>query len=275
MRRPVLLNTACARQRVLAHPNPGPVPGAVSPRPVARPFARRRGGLNVEIGGGFVRPSADRRDSGRLGLGGSGTGTGGAACEDKARHEHVQCLHLHVEGRRSCRMQLSLNLARSEGQRARAHLELAGRNGAKERAGDRRPSGRPEPLLQSRQHGKPRASACRWRKRGAAAQGIGRSRGGLSTKVHLVVDALGLPLAFEISEGQRHDSRPAKELVARVLSRCLLADKAYDSNDPRRGLRKLHVDGHDYVWRVRLTKCSFCHSRAVVIGDGTRTAVRA
>ena len=34
-----------------------------------------------------------------------------------------------------------------------------------------------------------------------------------------MVDALGLPLTFEITEGQRHDSKPAKELVARVLSR--------------------------------------------------------
>lgn len=49
----------------------------------------------------------------------------------------------------------------------------------------------------------------------------------------MIVDALGLPLTFEITEGQRHDSCPAKELVARVLSRCLLADKAYDSNKLR------------------------------------------
>ena len=48
-----------------------------------------------------------------------------------------------------------------------------------------------------------------------------------------MVDALGLPLTFEITEGQRHDSRPAKELIGRVVSRCLLADKAYDSNDFR------------------------------------------
>ena len=70
--------------------------------------------------------------------------------------------------------------------------------------------------------------------------GIGRSRGGLSTKVHLVVDALGLPLAFEITEGQRHDSKPAKELVARVMSQCLLADKAYDSGDFRAALEEQH-----------------------------------
>jgi len=52
----------------------------------------------------------------------------------------------------------------------------------------------------------------------------------------LVVDALGLPLTFEITEGQRHDVVPAKELVGRVLSRCLLADKAYDSRDFRSAL---------------------------------------
>lgn len=67
-------------------------------------------------------------------------------------------------------------------------------------------------------------------------QGIGRSRGGLSTKVHLVVDALGLPLTFAITEGQRHDIQPAKELVAKAASVCLLADKAYDSDDLRNAL---------------------------------------
>ena len=91
-------------------------------------------------------------------------------------------------------------------------------------------------MAQHRQHDQPRSPARRGRKRGAAAQGIGRSRGGLSTKVHVVVDALGLPLTFEVTEGQRHDNRPAKELVARVLSTCLLADKAYDSDAFRAGL---------------------------------------
>jgi transposase len=52
----------------------------------------------------------------------------------------------------------------------------------------------------------------------------------------LVVDALGLPLAFEITEGQRHDILPAKDLIARTSSRCLLADKAYDSSGFRAAL---------------------------------------
>lgn len=54
--------------------------------------------------------------------------------------------------------------------------------------------------------------------------------------MHLVVDALGLPLVFEITEGQRHDIQPAKELLSKAASRRLLADKAYDSDDLRNAL---------------------------------------
>jgi len=54
--------------------------------------------------------------------------------------------------------------------------------------------------------------------------------------VHLVVDALGLPLVFQITEGQRHDSRPASNLVQRARSSCILADKAYDSDTFRAAL---------------------------------------
>ena len=74
--------------------------------------------------------------------------------------------------------------------------------------------------------------------KGGAQHGIGRSRGGLSTKVHMIIDALGLPLTFEITEGQRHDNQPAPELVVRAKSSCLLADKAYDSDAFRAGLDK-------------------------------------
>ena len=43
-------------------------------------------------------------------------------------------------------------------------------------------------------------------------------------------------MTFEITEGQRHDSKPAPALVARAASQCLLADKAYDSDPFRLGL---------------------------------------
>lgn len=54
--------------------------------------------------------------------------------------------------------------------------------------------------------------------------------------MHLIVDALGLPLTFEITEGQRHDNQPAQALIIRAKSRCLLGDKAYDSNAFRAAL---------------------------------------
>lgn len=53
----------------------------------------------------------------------------------------------------------------------------------------------------------------------------------------MIVDALGLPLVFEVTEGQRHDSRPASELLQRAQSSCILADKAYDSDAFRDVLR--------------------------------------
>ena len=39
-----------------------------------------------------------------------------------------------------------------------------------------------------------------------ACEALGRSRGGLTTKLHLVTDGRGRPLGLVLSEGQRHDS---------------------------------------------------------------------
>lgn len=94
-------------------------------------------------------------------------------------------------------------------------------------------------VAEHRQHDQPSPSACGGWKRGPAIHGIGRARGGLTTKVHLVVDALGLPLAFEVTEGNRHDIGPAPGLVQRTQPRCLLGDKAYSSHDFRSLLDKL------------------------------------
>ena len=43
------------------------------------------------------------------------------------------------------------------------------------------------------------------RKKKGVNQAIGRSRGGLTTKIHLIVDAFGNPLAFTLTAGQGHD----------------------------------------------------------------------
>jgi transposase len=85
-------------------------------------------------------------------------------------------------------------------------------------------------VVQYRLDDQPSTPARRGRKRGAQSNAIGRSRGGPTTKVHLIVDALGLPVTFGLTEGQRNDSVAAPPLVERVSPGCLLADKAYDTN---------------------------------------------
>jgi transposase len=74
------------------------------------------------------------------------------------------------------------------------------------------------------------------RKRGTLNQAIGRSRGGLSTKIVALVDALGNLACFVLLPGQRHDSIGVKPLIESVDFDALIADKAFDSNSLRAGL---------------------------------------
>ena len=49
-----------------------------------------------------------------------------------------------------------------------------------------------------------------------ANKAIGRTRGGLNTKLHAIVDGLGNPVEFMLSAGNDHDSVHAVELLKRV-----------------------------------------------------------
>lgn len=60
---------------------------------------------------------------------------------------------------------------------------------------------------------------------------MGRSRGGLSTKLHLAVDAQGLPVELLLGPGQEHDVTRAEELLASHEPEFVIADKGYDSDD--------------------------------------------
>ena len=68
------------------------------------------------------------------------------------------------------------------------------------------------------------------RKRGDRTQALGRSRGGLTTKIHMLADALGRPLRFMLTPGQAHDSLAAGALLSGWRAGAVLADKAYDTN---------------------------------------------
>lgn len=69
--------------------------------------------------------------------------------------------------------------------------------------------------------------------KGGQDQALGRSRGGLTTKIHMLADAQGRPLRFRITAGQAHDITAAPALLEGQEADAVLADKAYDSNDLR------------------------------------------
>lgn len=60
---------------------------------------------------------------------------------------------------------------------------------------------------------------------------MGRSRGGLTSKIHALVDAEGRPVTLRLTGGQVHDSLEAEALIEGMgEGDILLADKGYDSN---------------------------------------------
>ncbi|MFJ9417787.1 IS5 family transposase [Streptomyces sp. NPDC101227] len=99
------------------------------------------------------------------------------------------------------------------------------------------------------------------RERGAAARGrlrrsgeaLGRSRGGLSTKVHLAVDGRGRPLSILLTPGQAGDNPQLVPLLAairvprlgpgrpRSLPDRVIADKAYSHPSTRAELRRRRI----------------------------------
>jgi transposase len=104
------------------------------------------------------------------------------------------------------------------------------------------PAGPPPGPRQKKVAGEPRDHA------------LGRSRGGFGTKIHLVTDGNGLPLAAEISAGQRHEclyAEPVLQAVrirrhngrVRTRPRAVAGDKGYSYARVRRYLRRRKIKG--------------------------------
>ena len=66
-----------------------------------------------------------------------------------------------------------------------------------------------------------------------ADKAVGRTRGGLNTKIHTVVDGLGNPLYFQLSAGHVNDSEAAVDALSHldISQSNVLADKAYGTNE--------------------------------------------
>jgi transposase len=62
-------------------------------------------------------------------------------------------------------------------------------------------------------------------------QAIGRSKGGLSTKIHATVDALGYPTGFLLTPGQASDLAGADALLPAIQAPIVIADKGYDADE--------------------------------------------
>ncbi len=97
-------------------------------------------------------------------------------------------------------------------------------------------------------------------------QSMGRSRGGLTSKIHVVVDRSGLPVRLALTTGEAHDNRLAAKLLSRLNSgSMLLADRGYDAdwirvlvrrdgawaNIPPRSNRKEALSFSPYLYRAR------------------------
>jgi transposase len=75
---------------------------------------------------------------------------------------------------------------------------------------------------------------------------VGRSRGGLTTKIHARVDRRGRPIQLLITPGQAHDLTVAEHLLADLdPGTIVIGDKAYDADRLR-----AHIKAHGAVANI-------------------------
>lgn len=85
-----------------------------------------------------------------------------------------------------------------------------------------------------------RACLSSGRKRGQEGQALGRSRGGFTTKIHLKTDFDGLPIAFDLTGGEKGDAPHFPlllDLGPDIKARAAVADKGYASKANRNAAR--------------------------------------
>lgn len=74
-------------------------------------------------------------------------------------------------------------------------------------------------------------------KKDGRSRWMGRSRGGLTTKIHAMVDANGLPIGLCLSEGQAYDEHSAQFMLDTLVPGSILfADRACDADKLREAI---------------------------------------
>lgn len=71
---------------------------------------------------------------------------------------------------------------------------------------------------------------------GQAGQALGRTKGGMNTKLHAVVDEAGQPVSLFLSPGNDADISHARTVLKNVPAAMVVADKGYDSDTFRQWL---------------------------------------
>ena len=79
--------------------------------------------------------------------------------------------------------------------------------------------------------------------KGSAPRCIGRTKGGLNSKLHAVCDGQGRPVVMILTKGQMNDDRGAALLLPVLPPAAkLLSDRGYDSDRFRDGLRERGIE---------------------------------
>lgn len=87
---------------------------------------------------------------------------------------------------------------------------------------------------------------------------MGRSRGGLTTKIHALVDAEGRPLSIILTPGQAGDAPAADALIKAIdCGATLLADRAYDTNAIRKQAAEREIWANIPVKKTRKDSFAF------------------
>ena len=81
---------------------------------------------------------------------------------------------------------------------------------------------------------------------------VGRTKGGINTKIHAIVDGLGNPVAFLLSPGNDGDSIHAVDLMSKIdiEGSNLLGDKAYGTKEILAYIR--YQRNNPYLPRVKI-----------------------
>jgi hypothetical protein len=84
---------------------------------------------------------------------------------------------------------------------------------------------------------------------------LGRSRGGLTSKIHAVTDGKLLPIKIAVTPGHAHDLTAATELLTDLSpGGMILADKAYDADWLRKEV------GMERSWANYRLRCLLCNA---------------